>query len=106
VRDILDQLLAEIVEDHAAAMTQVIVHSSRDADLATLDRLRRCPSAHHRAVSALRQSAVQFFDKVLDSDVSTKFATIGIMVTVDTQMRAETVEHLDDLGCLPIRSAD
>jgi len=64
-------------------------------------RLRRCPSAHPRAVSALRQSAVQFFDKVLDSDVSTKFATIGIMVMVDTKMRAETVEHLDDLGCLP-----
>ena len=44
---------------------------------------------------------MQFFDKVLDSDVSSKFATIGIMVMVDTQMVAETVEHLDDLGCLP-----
>lgn len=44
---------------------------------------------------------MQFFDKVLDGDLSSKFATIGIMVMVDTQMRAETVEHLDYLGCLP-----
>jgi len=52
-------------------------------------------------VSALRQSAVQFFDEVLDSDVPSKFATIGIMLMVDSQMRAETVEHLDDLGSFP-----
>ena len=37
---------------------------------------------------ALRQSAVQFFDEVLDSDVPSKFATLGIMLMVDTQMRA------------------
>ena len=43
---------------------------------------------------------MQFFDEVLDSDVPSKFATIGIMPTVDSQMRAETVEHLDDLGSL------
>ena len=43
---------------------------------------------------------MQFFDEVLDSDVPSKFATIGIMLMVDTQMRAETVEHLDDLGSL------
>jgi hypothetical protein len=28
---------------------------------------------------------VQFLDKVLDSEVSTKFGTIGIMVMVDTK---------------------
>ena len=44
---------------------------------------------------------MQFFDEVLDSDMPSKFATIGIMLMVDSQMRAETVEHLDDLGCLP-----
>jgi adenylate kinase len=52
------------------------------------------------AISALTQSAVRFFDKVLDSDVSSNFATIAIMVIFDTQMRAETVAP-DDLGCLP-----
>ena len=44
---------------------------------------------------------MQFFDEVLDRDVPSKFTTIGIMLMVDTQMRAETVEHLDDLGCFP-----
>jgi len=54
-----------------------------------------------RVGSAVGQSAAQFFDEMLDSDVPSQLATIGIMVMVDTQMRAETVEHLDDLGCLP-----
>lgn len=44
---------------------------------------------------------MQFFDEVLDRDVPSKFAALGIMLMVDTQMRAETVEHLDDLGCFP-----
>ena len=43
---------------------------------------------------------MQFFDEVLDSDVPSKSATIDIMLMVDSQMRAETVEHLDDLGSL------
>ena len=51
--------------------------------------------------SALRQPAVHFLDEVLESDMPSKFATIGIMLMVDSQMRAETVEHLDDLGCFP-----
>jgi hypothetical protein len=56
-----------------------------------------------RMRSAVGQSAVQFLDEVLDSDVPAQLATIGIMVMVDTQMRAQTAEHLDDLGCLPFR---
>ena len=38
VRDVLDQLLAQIFKDHAAVMTQVIAHASRDADLTTPDQ--------------------------------------------------------------------
>jgi len=38
---------------------------------------------------------------VLDSDMLSKIATIGIMVLVDTPMRAEAIEHLDNLGSLP-----
>jgi hypothetical protein len=34
----LTSWLAEILEHHAGAMTQVIVHASRDADLAALDQ--------------------------------------------------------------------
>ena len=51
--------------------------------------------------SRVGQSALQFFDEVLDSDMLSKIATIGIMVLVDTPMRAEAIEHLDNLGSLP-----
>jgi hypothetical protein len=36
--DILDQLLAQILEDQSPAMTQVIAHAPRDADLATVNQ--------------------------------------------------------------------
>ena len=50
MRDILDQLFAEVVENHAAAMAQVIVHASRNADFATLDQALE-PSGYVHAVA-------------------------------------------------------
>jgi hypothetical protein len=38
VRDVLDQLLAQVFKDHAAVMAQVIAHAPGDADLAALDQ--------------------------------------------------------------------
>jgi hypothetical protein len=44
---------------------------------------------------------VQLFDQMLNSDMPSKLAAVGVMVLVDTQLRAEAIEHLNDLGCLP-----
>jgi hypothetical protein len=58
-------------------------------------------AASTAAASSARQAAVHLFDQVLDSDMPPKLAAIGVMVLVDAKMRAEPIEHLNDLGCLP-----
>jgi hypothetical protein len=44
------------------------------------------------------QTAVQLFDKMFDSDMPSQLAAILVVVLIDPQLRAEPVEHLDDLG--------
>ena len=44
---------------------------------------------------------MDLFDQVLDSDMPPELAAIGVMMLVDAKMRAEPIEHLNDLGCLP-----
>ena len=41
---------------------------------------------------------MQFFDKVFDGDTPSQFAANLVLLLIDTQARAEPVEHLDDLG--------
>ena len=59
--DVLDQLLAQILKGHAAAMTQVIVHAPGNTDLAALDQ----PLEPGSDVDAVAEDVV-----VLDHDVA------------------------------------
>jgi hypothetical protein len=68
VRDILDQLLAQVFKDHAAPMTQVIVHSPGDADLAALDQPVE-PSGNVHAVS---ENVVVLDHDIADIDTDAK----------------------------------
>ena len=58
-------------------------------------------AASATAASSTGQAAVHLFDQVLDSDMPPELAAIGVMMLVDAKMRAEPIEHLNDLGCLP-----
>jgi hypothetical protein len=66
VRDVLDQLLAQIFKDHAAAMKQVIVHSSRDADLPALYQ----PLEPSGDVHAVAEDVALFDHDVADVDAN------------------------------------
>jgi hypothetical protein len=61
----------------------------------------RSARASATAASSAGQAAVHLFDQVLDSDMPPELATVGVMMLVDAKMRAEPIEHLNDLGCLP-----
>ena len=41
---------------------------------------------------------MQFFDKMINSNPPSQFVANLICVLVDTQTRAQPIEHLDDLG--------
>jgi hypothetical protein len=68
VRDVLDQLLAQIFKDHAAAMKQVIVHSSRDADLPALYQ----PLEPGGDVHAVAEDVALFDHDVADVDANSE----------------------------------
>src|ERR1700730_18506801 len=68
VRDVLDQLLAQIFKDHAAAMKQVIVHSSRDADLPALYQ----PLEPSGDVHAVAEDVALFDHDVADVDANSE----------------------------------
>ena len=53
VRDVFDQLLSQIIEGHAA-MTQVIMHAPRNADLATPDQSLEPSSDIHAITEDVR----------------------------------------------------
>jgi hypothetical protein len=44
------------------------------------------------------QAAVQLFDKVFDGDTPPQLTASLVLMLIDPQARAESVEHLDDLG--------
>jgi len=44
---------------------------------------------------------VNLFNQVFDSDMASKPAAMVVMVLLDTQVGAEAIEHLNDLGGLP-----
>jgi adenylate kinase len=43
---------------------------------------------------------MQLIPQVFDSNMPPEFVTVVIVVLLDTQMRAEAVKHLNDLGRL------
>jgi hypothetical protein len=55
-------------------------------------RRRRSPAR------GVRQAAVQLFDEVFEGDTPPQLAASLILMLLDTQSRAEPIEHLDDLG--------
>jgi len=65
VRDVFDQLFAQIIEGHAA-MTQVIVHAPRNADLATPDQSLEPGSDIH----AITEDVAFFEHDVADIDAN------------------------------------
>jgi hypothetical protein len=65
VRNVFDQLLSQIIEGHAA-MTQVIVHAPRNADLATPDQSLEPGSDIH----AITEDVAFFENDVADIDAN------------------------------------
>jgi hypothetical protein len=65
VRNVFDQLLSQIIEGHAA-MTQMIVHTSRNADLAALDQSLKPGSDIH----AVTEDVAFFEHDVADIDAN------------------------------------
>jgi hypothetical protein len=100
--DVLDQLLAQILEDHAAAVAQVISHSTRDADLPTLDK----PLEPGRDIYAVSENIVVLDHDIADIDADPEahppplwLAFIGpLKFRLDFGCTAYCIEHAREFG--------
>jgi hypothetical protein len=102
MRDVLGQLLAQIVESHAGTMTQVIVQAPRDADLAALDQ----PLEPSSDVHAVAEDVVVLDHDVADIDAdpeahpaSLRLASVGpLKRRLDLDRAVNCVEHAGEFG--------
>src|SRR5205085_9741126 len=102
MRDVLDQLLAEILEDQTAAMTQMILNAPRNADFAALDQPLE-PSGY---VDPISKDVIILDHHVADIDADPKahpaifrLVLIGSLESrLNLDRAANRVEHAGEFG--------
>ena len=100
--DIFNQLLAEILEDHPAAMAQMIAHAPRNADLPAPDE----PLEPGRDIDAVAKDIALLGHHIADIDADPEahpspfgFAIIrACKRLLDLDRTVNRVEHADEFG--------
>jgi hypothetical protein len=102
VGDVLDQLLAQILEDHAPAMMKVIVHAPGDTNLATPDQ----PFEPGSDIDPITEYVTVLDHDVADVDADPEAhspgSRLGLVPSLerllDLDSAANRIEHADEFG--------
>jgi hypothetical protein len=102
VGDVFDELLAEILEDHPAAMAQVIAHAPRNTDLPAPDEALEPSRDIHAVTEDITLLGHHIAD--IDTDPEAHPLPFGLAIIrackrlLDLERAVDRVEHADEFG--------